>query len=99
NVVSSEAEHERLAHLSVVPETLPKKRTLLRLRDDLVMIGRAVTIPLPKAFRIRLDSSLTATGIAFADCLRATGVALRASGGPPSLNAVEAALAAYAAEI
>jgi uncharacterized membrane protein YccC len=99
NVVGAEAEHERSAGLAAGPETGPLLRTLLRLRHDLVMIGRAAASPLPEAFRTRLESLLAHTGEAFADYLRASGAALLARRGPPSLNAVKLALDAYAAEI
>src|SRR4029077_6028074 len=90
---------ERLARLTVGPDTQPLLRTLLRLRHDLVMIGRATIIPLPKAFRTRLDAPLAHVGGAVADDLRASGAALLARRGSPSLNAVESALDAYAAEV
>jgi len=99
NVVGAEAEHERSAGLAVGPDTAPLLRTLLRLRHDLVMIGRAASSPLPEPFRRRLESPLAHAGVAFADYLRASGPALQAGRGPPSLNAVESALDAYAAEI
>ncbi len=99
NVVGAEAERERSAGLAVGPDTGPLLRTLLRLRHDLVMIGRAATSPLPEAFRSRLESPLAHTGGAFADYLRASGAALLAGRRPPSLNAVESVLDTYAAEI
>ena len=58
NVVGAEAEHERSARLAVGPNTAPHVRTLLRLRHDLVMIGRAAVVPLPEAFGTRLQSPL-----------------------------------------
>ncbi len=99
NVVGAEAEHERSAGLAVGPDTGPLLRTLLRLRHDLVMIGRAAISPLPEAFRTRLESPLAHVGVAFADYLHASAAALQAGQGPPSLNAVDSALYAYAAEI
>jgi uncharacterized membrane protein YccC len=99
NVVGAEAERERSARLVVVPDTGPLLRTLLRLRHDLVMIGRAASNPLPEAVMTRLEAPLARTGAAFADYLRASGAALQAGRGPPSLNAVASALDAYAAEI
>jgi uncharacterized membrane protein YccC len=99
NVVGAEAEHERSARLAMGPDTGPLLRTLLRLRHDLVMIGRAAISPLPEVFGTRLESPLAHAGVAFADYLGASGAALLARQGPPSLNAVESALDAYAAEI
>jgi uncharacterized membrane protein YccC len=99
NVVGAEAEHERSAGLAAAPNTGPLLRMLLRLRHDLVMLGRAAVTPLPEALRARLEAPLAQVGAAFADYLRVSGAALRAHRGPPSLDAVDAALAAYAAEI
>jgi hypothetical protein len=99
NAIGAEAEHERSAGLAVGPDTGPLLRTLLRLRHDLVIIGRAAATPLPEAFRTRLKSPLARTGMGFADYLRASGAALQAGRGPPSLNAVELALDAYVAEV
>jgi uncharacterized membrane protein YccC len=99
NVVGAEAEHERSARLTVGPDTAPLLRTLLRLRHDLVMIGRAAVTPLPEALGVRLEAPLAHVGAAFADYLRTSGAALRARRGPQSLDAAQSALDAYAAEI
>ena len=99
NVVGAEAERERSAGLAVGPYTGPLLRTLLRLRHDLVMIGRAAASPLPDAVRTRLEPFLPRIGADYADYLRATGAALEAGRGPPSLDAVQSALDAYAAVI
>ncbi len=95
----SEAEHERSTRLAEGPDTGPLLRTLLRLRHDLVMIGRAATNPLPENLKTRLETPLRHVGAALADYLRASGAALRAARLPPSLGAVETALAAYDAEL
>ena len=99
NAVGAEAEHERSAGLAVGPDTGPLMRTLLRLRHDLVMVGRAAITPLPEAFAKRLTSPIANLGAAFADYLRASGAALLARQGPPSLNAVGSALDAFADEM
>ena len=99
NAVGAEAEHERSAGLAVGPDTGPLLRTLLRLRHDLVMVGRAAITPLPDAFATRLASPIAQLGAAFADYLRASGAALLARRGPPSLNSVESALDAFAGEM
>jgi len=92
NEVGAEAEHERSAGLAVGPDTGPLLRTLLRLRHDLVMIGRAAIAPLPEPFRTGLEAPLGQASAAIADYLRASGAALLAHQGPPSLDAVDAAL-------
>ena len=99
NVVGAEAERERSTRLAAGPDTGPLLRTLLRLRHDLVIIGRAATIPLSEALMPRLAATLAQIGKAFADYFRASGAALQAGRSPPSLEAVESALDAYAAEI
>ena len=99
NAVGAEAEHERSAGLTVGPDTGPLLRTLLRLRHDLVMIGRAAVSPLPEPVRSRIETPLARVGVAFADYLRASAAALQTSREPPSLNDVASALDAYEAEI
>ena len=99
NVIGTEAEHERSARIAAGPDTGPLLRTLLRLRHDLVMIGRAAINPLPEAIATRIESPLENVGVALADYLRAIGAALQAGRWPPSLKAVETALDAYVTEI
>jgi hypothetical protein len=99
NAVGAEAEHERSAGLAVGPDTGPLLRTLLRLRHDLVMVGRAAITPLPEAFATRLTSPIANLGAAFADYLRASGVALLARRRPPPLDSLESALDAFSGEM
>jgi hypothetical protein len=99
NAVGAEAERERSARLTVAPDTGPLLRTLLRLRHDLVMIGRSAVMPPPETLRARLESPLERVGAAATDFLRASGAALQARRDPPSPDAVESALDAYAAEV
>jgi uncharacterized membrane protein YccC len=100
NVVGAEAERERSTRLLAAgPDTGPLLRTLLRLRHALVIIGRAATIPVPEAFTSRLEAPLAQIGSAFAGYFRGSGAALRAGASPPPLDAAEAALDVYAAEI
>lgn len=97
--VGAEAERERAAHLAFGAETGPLLRTLLRLRHDIVMIGRAAIVPMPDAFQTRLEPSLARIASTFTAYLAASSGALLARRAPPSLEAVEAALAAYADDI
>ena len=100
NVVGADAERERSTRLLTAgPDTGPLLRTLLRLRHDLVIIGRAATTPLPEAFTSRLEAPLAQIGSAFAGYFRGSGAALRAGASPPPLDAAETALDVYAAEI
>ncbi|WP_322515358.1 FUSC family protein [Rhodopseudomonas palustris] len=99
NEIGDEAEHERATGLSSGPDIAPLIRTLLRLRHDLVMVGRAVAAPLPRALQDRLGPSLDAFRAAATLHLAASASALRDRGPPPPLRAVIAALDAYAAEV
>ncbi len=99
NEVGAEAEHERAAGLAIGPDTGPLLRMLLRLRHDLVMIGRAAANPLPEPSRSRLEAPLGRVGAAITDYLRASAAALQAHRTPPALDAVDTALNTYAAEM
>lgn len=93
-----EARHERISRLTTEPDQGPLLRTLLRLRHDLVMVGRAAAVPLPERFQSRLAPWLVRISETTADYLRASAAALLARRGPRPLDAVEAALDGYAAE-
>ncbi|MBI5127964.1 MAG: FUSC family protein [Rhodopseudomonas palustris] len=99
NEIGDEAEHERATGLSRGPDIAPLIRTLLRLRHDLVMVGRAVTAPLPRPLQDRLGPSLESFRSAATLHLAASASALRDRGPPPPLRAVTSALDAYAAEV
>jgi uncharacterized membrane protein YccC len=99
NTVGAEAERERAARLVVSPDTGPLLRTLLRLRHDLVMIGRAAGAPLPEALAARLRDPIARVATTTAAHLRASGAALRARQGPPPFTSVEQALEDYAKQV
>ena len=99
NTVGSEAERERSARLSSEADTGPLRRTLLRLRHDLIILGRAAGTPISDAMRARLRPRLVAVEAAASDFMRACAAALRARGGPPSLEQFQRALEAYDAEV
>ncbi len=99
DTIAAEAAHERSARLAIEPEMGPLLRMLLRLRHDLVIIGRAVAMPLPDAIQTRLAAPLTGVVKAFSDYMRASGKALLMRQNPPSLDAVRVALEVYAMEI
>jgi uncharacterized membrane protein YccC len=98
NLVGAEADRERVVRLSPAPEIGPLLRTLLRLRHDFVLIGRAAASPLPQALQVRLEPH-SEVGTAVAEFLRATAAAMLARRRPPCLNSVESALRSYAAAI
>lgn len=97
--IGAEAERERAAHLSRGPDTGPLLRTTLRLRHDLVMIGRSTVVPLPSALQVRLAGPLSRVSDAMATFLHSTAVALRSGTGAPAIWPVQTALQAYAAEV
>lgn len=99
NATGAEAERERAARLSSGPDTGPLLRTTLRLRHDLVMIGRASVMPLPAELQGRLSAPLAGVTDAIACYLRASAAALRSKMLPPAILPIQIALQAYAAEV
>ena len=92
---AAEGERERSARLSAESDTQPLRRTLLRLRHDIVTVGRvARDDPLPEPVHGRLAPRLAAIGRAGSDYLRASGMALAARRPPPAAAALEAAFVA-----
>jgi uncharacterized membrane protein YccC len=94
--IATEAYHERLGYFVPTPDPGPLSRTLLRLRHDLVIIGRAAVAPLPETFVSSLGPPLARVGESACDYLRASAAALASRLSPPPLAAFEAALADYA---
>jgi hypothetical protein len=74
-------------------------RTLLRLRHDLIMIGRAGMVPLPEELQLRLGRLITTCGESAATYLRESGAALLSRGSAPKIDTFEAALSSFAAEL
>jgi hypothetical protein len=97
--IVAEVKHEPFVGLTVEPDPGPLSRTLLRLRHDLVIIGRAAAMPLPDVFVERLGPLLTRLGGQISDLLRASAAALDTRSAPPALDAVTAALRAYSSEV
>ncbi|TAL04514.1 MAG: FUSC family protein [Rhodospirillaceae bacterium] len=97
--LAAEARRERSSRLTLDPDTAPLARTLRRLRSDLVIIDRAVTTALPPTLKERLVPAIGAVAQAAVGFLTACAAALKARRDPPALDAVEAALRAYAATI
>ena len=97
--IAAEAGRERLVVFAREPDPAPLARTLLRLRHDLVMIGRAATPPLPGAVAQPLGPPLTRVGADASDFLRRNASALALRRSAPSLQAVEASLQAFDAAV
>lgn len=97
--IGAEAERERAAHLSKGPDTGPLLRTTLRLRHDLVMIGRSTVVPLPSPLQVRLAGPLARVSEAMATFLHSTAVALRSGTGAPAIYPVQTALKLYGEEV
>jgi hypothetical protein len=93
--IAAEARHERIGLFATQPELGSLLRTVLRLRHDLVMIGRAAAAPLPAALQERLGAPLARLAESVAEHLRGTGEALAARREPPGSDAAEAAFDDY----
>jgi hypothetical protein len=92
DAIAAEARHERIGFLGAAPDQGPLLRTLLRLRHDLVMIGRAAAVPLPETFQARLGPPLARVAETAADYLRQSEEALAARHNQLSLEAAETAV-------
>jgi uncharacterized membrane protein YccC len=99
NALGAEAERERAAHLSTAPDTGPLLRTILRLRHDLVMIGRACLVALPLDLQARLAVPLDRVSDAVVTYLRAAAASLRTGDTSHSPSPIDEALQLYAAEV
>jgi uncharacterized membrane protein YccC len=95
----AEAERERLVGLVPQPQPGPLSRTLLRLRHDLVIVGRAAMEPLPERLAQRLDAPLQRVASACSEYLVGAARALSSRASPPSLNRLETALDNYTCEV
>jgi uncharacterized membrane protein YccC len=99
DVIYTECKRERLGQLVTEADPGPLLRTLLRLRHDLVIVGRAALVPLGENLQGRLAPLLAGIVTPAAAYLRDCSAALVARRAPPSLIAADAAFDAYAAEI
>ena len=74
--LATEAKRERLVPLTRHPDPAPLSRTLLRLRHDLVILGRAAVTPLPESVAQRLDPLIARVGAEASEFLRRSAAAL-----------------------
>ena len=98
-IVASEAHQERRTYLTHEFDPDPLVRAVFRLRNDVVMIGRAAAEPLPEPIVARLREPLEQISQAAQHFLRACADALRERKSPPALDVVEQALAKFIATI
>jgi len=96
---ATEAERERPLRLTDDPLTGPLFRTLLRLRHDVVIIGRAAQSPLPASLKPALQPLLMAVGKETEGYLRACADALLSKLGAPPGTPLDLALNRWTAEI
>jgi len=96
---TAEARRERVVPFTRAPDPAPLSRTLLRLRHDLVILGRAAAAPLPGAIAQRLAPLLTHVGEGASAFLFASAIALTQDRPPPPLEPAAAALQAYVSEV
>jgi len=97
--ITAEAQRERLMNLLAAPDLAPLARTLLRLRHDLVIIGRAAAAPLPKTFAERLGPPLMDVGERASAYLLKSARALASRGSPPSPKGYEETLTTFNSQI
>jgi uncharacterized membrane protein YccC len=96
DAIAAEAKHERINFFAPDFSTGPLLRTLLRVRHDLIMIGRAAAVPLPQTFQERLGSQLAQVTKTAAEYFRQSAEAVVSRRNPPSLAAADAALDDFA---
>lgn len=99
NATGAEAERELSARLSSGADTGPLLRTILRLRHDVVMIGRASVVPLPSDLQARLAGPVARVSDTIAGYLRGCAAALRGGSAPPPIWPIHAAVKAYADQV
>ncbi len=97
--IAADAKSERLVKLVAEPDEGPLSRNLLRLRHDLVILGRAAVAPLPDPFARRLGRQLASLSAEGSEFLRKSATALMLRRDPPPLDAMESALNSYIAEV
>jgi hypothetical protein len=81
------------------PNFGPLSRTLLRLRHDLVIIGRTAARPLSPELLSKLSARISAIGSAVSDYLLASATALGSGRSAPGKAQVDAAMSAYFADV
>ena len=97
--VADEVLRERATHLTAGPNPLPMCRTLRRLRNDLAMIGRTTTEPLPESIRATLSEVTAATGCAIQRSSGASSGAVTRQQKAPSFEQCEKEIERFASTL
>lgn len=97
--VVEEVERERPVNFRVAPDPAPLPRTLLRIRHDFVMIGRASSEPFPTHLCDELEPALDGVTAGIAAYFRDCAVALRSQRPPPSPRLLQEEFDAFASQI
>jgi uncharacterized membrane protein YccC len=92
---AEEAKVERSNYLTGAPDPEPLARTLRRLRHDLAMVVRVLSLPLAQPARDRVERALEALFGALAEWLTGAAKALRDGARAPGLDALHAAAETY----
>jgi len=97
--VTEEIKGERPVTFTSAPEPGPLSRTLLRLRHDLVILGRASAEPLPVDLTEDLKPSLDRAGLAVSEYFSACALALTSGLAPPPIDPLQAQLNASISQL
>lgn len=94
-----EAKQERMTRLTAEPDQGVLLRTMLRLRHDLVIIGRVAAVPLPDTVHARLGPWVAQVGDTADTFLQTCAAGVAARRAPPPLDDATRALDGFAAEL
>jgi uncharacterized membrane protein YccC len=95
----AEARHERAVSLVGRVDAGPLSRTMVRLRHDLVIVGRAAAEPLPDSIARRLAPLASAVGAQVSRYLVSCAQVLGDRGQPSGLGQVDIAIDTFTAEV
>ena len=98
-IAAVEARQERRTYLTREFDPDPLVRTVFRLRNDLIIIGRAAAEPLPDAIMTSLRDPLAQVSEAAQHYLREAGEALLQRRNPPALADIERTLQDFIAKV
>jgi hypothetical protein len=94
-----EAKHENAFSLAAKTDAGPLSRTILRLRHDLVMVGRAAATPLPPSVGSRLAPRVESFGVEVSRYLVACAAYLRGRRPPSTLVEVDRSADGFTREV